>query len=429
MKILFVTDKYYPKPLANAVCVQSVIDCLTEQGVKVDVLAFKDSGIDLPKSFHGARVEGIVPSIEFRLFYYGRSGHRRTLRKAASVAGSVLSKFKKVIYLPWFPMNSIFFPHRLKNRISRLYEENCYDAVVTAMAPFDGAMAGLLFSKEHPETNWIVYALDTIENKSFPFLPRILVEGRFWFSRFVKQSDLCIVMRSRMDWYKSRGYCTMAKNLQVSDIPLLIKKRGVVTAESYDFGDGDEHWVYAGSLNPPHYRYDDLIRYFKSLPCDKNRVLHFYSGGNGFEPLKAIAAASDGTIRCHDFVSHGELERILKAADVLVSMKYSDQISAKIFEYMSYGKPILHVSGTDSDPNIRYLFRYGRGLVLHSEDPESLNEEKLATWVRCGCNTVEESDEKQIEETFIENTPEYTCQMILNFLNQAPKGMSEHDRN
>lgn len=429
MKILFVTDKFYPKPLANAVCVQSVVDCLTEQGVEVDILAFKDSGVELPKQYHSARVEGIVPSIEFRLFYYGRSGQHGALGELANRVASALSKAKKIIYLPWFPMNSFVFPCRLKRKISQLYKTCNYDAVVTAMAPFDGAMAGYLFSKANPDVNWILYALDTIKSTARSSVFGSLVEGKFWFSRFVKQSDLCIVMRSRMDWYESRGYCNMAKNLQASDIPLLIKKRDVATAENYDFGVGDEHWVYAGSLNPPHYRYDDIIRYFKSLPCDKNRVLHFYSGGNGFEPLKAIAAASDGTIRCHDFVSHEELEQILKAADVLVSMKYSDQISAKIFEYMSYGKPVLHVSGTDSDPNIRYLSRYGRGLVLHSEDPESLNEEKLATWVRCGFNTVDRSDEKQIEEMFIENTPEYTCQMILNFLNQAPKGMPERDRN
>lgn len=422
MKILFVTDKYYPKPLANAVCVQSVIDCLSERGVEVDVLAFKDSGVDLPKSYHGARVEGIVPSIEFRLSYYGRSGGHGALGKAAFHAGSGLSKIKKIIYLPWFPMNSFIFPHRLKNRISRLYEENNYDAVVTAMAPFDGAMAGYLFSKAYPESNWIVYALDTIENMSFPFLPRNLVEGRFWFSRFVKQSDLCIVMRSRMDWYESRGYCDMAKNLQTSDIPLLIKKGEVATAEDYDFGDGDEHWVYAGSLNPPHYRYDDLIRYFNSLPQDKERVLHFYSGGNGFEALKDIAAVSGGTIRCHDYVPHGELERILSSADVLVSMKYSDQISAKIFEYMSYGKPVLHVSGAFNDPDIRYLSRYGRGLVLDSKDPDSLNKEKLTAWIGRGFCADNSTEDGRIEEVLVENTPEHTCRMILDFINIASEG-------
>lgn len=422
MKILFVTDKYYPKPLANAVCVQSVVDCLLERGVEVDVLAFKDSSVDLPKRYHGARVEGIVPSIEFRLSYYGRSGRHGSLGIAASHAGSILSKFKKIIYLPWFPMNSFIFPHRLKNRIMRLYEENSYDAVVTAMAPFDGAMAGYLFNKAYPEANWIVYALDTIENMSFPFLPRNLVEGRFWFSRFVKQSDLCIVMRSRMDWYESRGYCAMAKNLQASDIPLLIKKRDVAAAEDYDLGDADEHWVYAGSLNPPHYRYDDLIRYFQSLSHEKRRVLHFYSGGNGFEALKAIADASGGMIRCHDYVPHSELERILKTADVLVSMKYSDQISAKIFEYMSYGKPVLHVSGADGDPDIRYLSRYGCGLVLRSEDPDSHNEEKLAAWIARGYRADDGSEGRPIEEVLVENTPEHTCQMILDFINSVSKG-------
>lgn len=428
MKILFVTDKYYPKPLANAVCVQSVVDCLSEQGVEVDVLAFKDSGIDLPKSYHDARVGGIVPSIEFRLSYYGRNGQHGVLGKAASRAGSVLSKLKKIIYLPWFPMNSIVFPYRLKHRISQLYSENGYDAVVTAMAPFDGAMAGYLFNKANPEANWIVYALDTIENTSFPFLPRNLVEGRFWFSRFVKQSDLCIVMRSRMDWYKSRGYCAMAKNLQASDIPLLIKKRDAAVAGDYDFGDGDEHWVYAGSLNPPHYRHNDLIRYFQSLPRDKRRVLHFYSGGNGFEALKVIADASGGMIRCHDYVPHGELERILKTADVLVSMKYSDQISAKIFEYMSYGKPVLHVSGAESDPNIRYLSRYERGLVLYSGDHDSHNEEKLAAWIARSCRTDDGSEDRPIEEVLVENTPEHTCQIILDFINSAPKGNANREQ-
>lgn len=324
-------------------------------------------------------------------------------------------------------MNSFIFPHRLKCKISQLYKKNGYDAVITAMAPFDGAMAGYLFSKANPEVNWIVYALDTIRSTARSSAFGNLVEGRFWFSRFVKQSDLCIVMRSRMDWYESRGYCAMAKNLRTSDIPLLIKKEAAAAGD-YDFGDGDEHWVYAGSLNPPHYRYDDLIRYFQSLPRDKKRVLHFYCGGNGFEALKAIADASDGTIRCHDFVPHGELERILKTADVLVSMKYSDQISAKIFEYMSYGKPVLHVSGADGDPDIRYLSRYGHGLVLHSKDSDSLNEKKLAAWIGRGCRPDDGSEDRPIEEMLVENTPEYTCQMILDFLSEVPKGTPELDR-
>ena len=41
-KILVLTDKYFPRPYANAMCAQELIRVWTRRGDSVDVLAYDD---------------------------------------------------------------------------------------------------------------------------------------------------------------------------------------------------------------------------------------------------------------------------------------------------------------------------------------------------------------------------------------------------
>ena len=59
-----------------------------------------------------------------------------------------------------------------------------------------------------------------------------------------------------------------------------------------------------------------------------------------------------------------------RSADVLLSVgeRGGRQLSSKIFEYMSVGKPILHVCTGSSDANIPYLKRYPLSLCIVQDE-------------------------------------------------------------
>ena len=108
----------------------------------------------------------------------------------------------------------------------------------------------------------------------------------------------------------------------------------------------------------------------------------------------------------------------MATADVIVSLKTSDQISAKIFECMSYGKPIVHFSGHKNDPNVYYLEKYTLGNIvkMYEENQESeLN--KLVQFLETSAG--KQVDPTELKRTFETSTPEYSAERIAEEIMRA----------
>lgn len=382
MRVLVLTDKYFPIPHANAICVQKIIDELIEKGCDVDVIAHKDSGIEGPKRYHSSDVYYVQPDIRNRLFYYSSNFPNRKRSSAYKNVAIGMNRIKKLLMFPFFPVYSFNFPMRLFRKIEKLNRENKYDLIISIYAPFDNLMAGYWFKKRHSNIAWIVYALDTIVDNRYPFLEKAFRNTK-WYTSFLKYADLWIYMRSRKGDYLQKKFDKYSFKLKESDIPLLDENENSDEIIEQNIGSSDiEHWVYAGGIVEPYYKVDDLIDIFLSLPNTKKRILHFYSHDKEMEKIKKWECVTNGRIMAGGYIAHEELMKKYAEAYVLVSVKYCDLISAKVFEYMSYKKYILHVSGCKEDPNAEYIDKYKRGLVLKVYD-ESRQESliKLQSWL------------------------------------------------
>ena len=67
MKLLVLTDKYFPRPYANAMCAQELIRVWTQQGDSVDVLAYGDFD-GMPDRWEGNAVYYVKTDERLRLF-------------------------------------------------------------------------------------------------------------------------------------------------------------------------------------------------------------------------------------------------------------------------------------------------------------------------------------------------------------------------
>lgn len=421
MNILIVSDKYWPKPLANAICAQNVAEDLVKKGHTVDLLVHRESSYELPKSKNGVNVIGFRPDLRYRLFYFSRSNPKSRSGSISRILGSMISHVKKLLFLWFWPMDSVSFPRRVFRIIEKYYKKSAYDAVVTVFGPISGTLAGYWFKKHHPECTWIIYALDNFENSRQIYLPNSLRWAHYWLPRFLNRTDMLICMKTRFEWFQTKRQALHDLNkVKIADIPLLKRQNAVLNNSNKKQISPSRiiKWVYAGTLAPPNYRIEDLVKVFNRCSDASPRELHIYSSGKEYELLRRKACFPKN-VYLHDYIAHEKLEQIYADANVLVSLKYSDQISAKMFEYMSYGKPILHFSGSAEDPDSEYISTYERGFVV-----DTLNLNLTATSLQ----VIEWEKKVFFEEKnnkppnlsiFDMNTPCFTSDLILSAVNKG----------
>ena len=412
MKILFLTDKYWPKPLANAICAQNIADSFIESGHSVDILAYSEEGIQTPKEHNGVRVFTVKPSRQLRLINYARNFPDSPDANHCMKKGLRLSRIKHAALLPWFPLSSISAPKRMEEKVEELYGKYQYDIVVSVFSPFEAAVSGLRFKRKHPECFWALYTLDTFVNLRQSHIPERLRDAHYWIPKFLTTADIFICMKSRIGWYEEHGYCSVGKGVVVSDIPMLTKSPNFMNSDSQN---KSGNWVYAGSLYKTHYDVTDLLVILEYLCKDDGPTVHFYSSGAEAESLKVHPLCKAGKIAVHGYVDHDELMRIYDRADVLLSIKTSDQISAKIFEYMTYGKPVLHISSCKKDPDIHYVEQYAKGFALKAYE---VGPDEGARLIEKWMSEEAGYSQKNIDLSDFEmNTPAYTRNLLIDAYN------------
>lgn len=417
MKLLVLTDKYFPRPYANAMCAQELIRVWTQQGDSVDVLAYGDFD-GMPDRWEGNAVYYVKTDERLRLFYYADTYRNTQKGKMAHILANVLSKVKGTILLPWQPFYSFSFPRRIYKKMCELQEKNCYDGVVAILNPLDSNIAACKFKAQYPDVPYVVFCVDTLR-KTFveQHISKTFADAFIWEKKILENCDAYFYMHSRKEDYELPRYDSYRSKLRESDMPRF-KVKDIDKIPRYDFGEDGEHWVYAGSIGGPHYNPNQLLEIFKKIENSPKRVLHLYTRGAEADRIAAMANKEKLNVRVHGYVDAATLESIMATADVIVSLKTSDQISAKIFECMSYGKPVVHYSGHLDDPDAYYLHKYAFGHVvkMYAENRDA----EISGLLQFLNNTIgKKVDSVELMKEFEMSTPEYSAKKITEEIMRA----------
>ncbi|MEG0762973.1 MAG: hypothetical protein RR424_04035 [Oscillospiraceae bacterium] len=418
MKVLFVTDKYYPFPYANAICVQNVAREMVDEGIETHILAFEDCGMEMPLEKDGAIVHKVKMDLGLKLLYFANNFPNSIWNKPLALLGHFISKAKKAVFYNKYPLGSVTFPMRIYKKIKRLNKELNFDVVVSAFGPFEGELAGYWFKKKHQQTKWIIYNIDGFSDGGANKLVNEEVRQKaayFWETKFYNMADKIINMVCHEEYYKAEKYQKWQYKMVTADIPFMQFPKSDNKFEKSEYlDDKAENWVYAGVLKKHIYSPEMLIKVFFALPDDKNiRVLNFFSRGEYEKELDKLQKESNGKIMRKGYIEHEKLMSVLECSTVNVSVgiKNGNQVSAKVFEYISYGKPLIHFSGSSTDPNITTVEKYPLGLVIrdYEESVESAANKVKIFIENKKNNSVSQEALKSIYKL---NTPEYTANII-----------------
>ena len=407
MNYLFIVGKYYPKPLANSVCCQNIIDVITSKGNEVDVICFEDEEEKLD-TYHGCKIHYVKPDAKLRNkykadYYAGTKQGKKYFRRM-----KMHSLLRKILTFNYEPFYSFSFPRRIRKLVNNLAQEKKIDCIVTCFHPFDGVYAVYKAKKKGKLSNipWVIYTLDNVDNIKLRKIFKSRSTHNYWCKKFLKYSDGLIYMSSRKKDYDVKLFEPFKDKLFEADLPSLIVYKLLDNKNNKDI------WTYLGAMDKDHYDPHFTIEFLSQCDEFSNSEYHFYSRGNQVGYLLEKQKEYPNNLFVNNYVCKEEVEKIMNNSTGFISLKTSNYISMKTFEYIASGKPIIHFSSSSNDPNAVYLEKYPRAVVIKESEYRNgkyTKDDFSKDLIRAKKSII---TEKEINELFFMNKPEFTAKII-----------------
>jgi hypothetical protein len=310
-----------------------------------------------------------------------------------------------------YPFLDPFLNRRYYKVVSKLYKENKFDIMISVYNPVESIYSVKKLKKKYDFFS-VLYTLDTMTNtyrKKTLLNKYRYMKNKIYESVAYKKLDMIINMECHKEHYTSKKYEKFFNKMFLSDIPLLIKSDNnkiksddkLLNKEKYNF-------TYTGALDYARRNPTYICKLFNILyEHDNNVCANFFGGGDAQDIIRKNM--DGGAVIYHGLVDHKLIPIIINESDIMINLeaKNSDMVSAKIFEYMSFNKKIVHFYSNDNDVMIPYLKRYSNSLLISEKDSIEDNVKKVLDFMK-----KDENKNNNTFKEFRENTPNYTFELI-----------------
>ncbi|MCH8487512.1 MAG: hypothetical protein LAT75_11650 [Candidatus Cyclonatronum sp.] len=410
-KFLFLCDFYYPRPLPNGVVLDKVTTELIKRGHEVHLIAYRQLNQEAVTRYNGV----FVHYVEMRLFYILKTWGEQNIRKLSGAVSfytaKAINKITKLFNIRRFPMSSAGSVERFYAKTEALHREHGFDAVIALFNPEDTLFAVMKFKQKYPQVSTGAYILDSlIFLAGKKKLPAFLRESMSWkFEQSVYESfDRVYNMETHRVHHVYEKYAPYRDKMVFLDTPLFIPREIVLTHQLYDAD--KTNIVYMGTLFKSFRNPEYVYKVFRGLNENNDSVLHFYTRGDCERMLLRYEKEMPGAVVREGYVSNSEIENIYANADFLINIgvNNSTNISSKIFDYMSTGKPVIHFYYFDDDVNNAYLEKYPSAILIKMD--EALLSENIARLKKFVAEKKGvQPDISHLNDSFEKNKPEFTA--------------------
>jgi hypothetical protein len=199
------------------------------------------------------------------------------------------------------------------------------------------------------------------------------------------------------------------------DIPTLLIPEPAVKTDYLSLLDSRSiNIVYSGVLSLKQRNPIPIINLLNQCVMSEKINLLFFSMGAD-DILTDAATSFRGSIIQHNYIPLNELHTIYQHADYLLNISHvnPNMVPSKLFEYMSYGKPIISAYCTDGDASKKCLIQYPEGISIDLKRDDSENVAILNTFLSSNHNEV---PFEIVKKKFYNNTPERYLALINEVL-------------
>lgn len=417
MNIVFLVEDYYPNYSAVGRCVGNIAEELAKVN-KVFIICLKDSANEKNREEYLnqsiIRINTNDNKIRNKL-----EKHLRIQKGFKKIIASITLKVYKLIQM----IISLFSYVTLRKGLVKGYLKALesinepIDLIIPTSMPFESVVAATKYIEKSRNTQMIPYLFDQyVESATL---------HRFNFNRIIKRSrhlkfeemilsksSNVLAMHSFKEYYSE--VMPDFKKITYVEHPLIIDPKDMIENEiNYQ---EKMKISYIGGLYRNYVEPDYLLKLYGKSSLE-NSTLNFYIVGNCDNRVNKYAKLFPEKVYNHGSVSKETANKKMLESDILISIAEENgiQMSSKIFEYMSMGKPIVHFYTVSDDVNLKILKKYPLALLL-KQDYKYLdkNIKLFNDYCRKNYNSAIPFD--MVKQIFREATPEYTVNLILEIL-------------
>lgn len=421
MKILFLVDSYYPESSANTVCSDIFINYFKKQGDQVDILSI------LPNNegstcfdFNGSKI------IKFKTY------HNYFLEKN--------KKFFKADNwkdLPWVVRKSVALANRFEHLFRCNTEYNSldvvnyddiyrrvvnavdykYDIIISCSAPFALHVIASKLLKRGVANRWYPIFLDPFVNNKCLNNRRVNKRKRI-AEKTLKHAQNIFVIDGVMEENLRLGFNSQYYNKVIEfTMPNLIEPSCIIERKK-TLPDNKILLFYAGLFYDKIRNPSEMLNIINKFP--NNYELNIY--GSGCEDLVKKYTDIDGDkFKYWGRVKHDICLERLQESNILINLSntITNQMPSKVFEYISFGKPVINFYFNENDVSLKYFKKYPLAFNINLNNYTEDDIQKLIEFCNLNRNKCLSFDEAT--QNLASYRAENVCKLIYKYITDGEK--------
>lgn len=418
--ILFLVGQYLPYSSANGNIAHNIITELKKQGYSITVITRKNR-----KELKEYEILEDIKVYRIRdINYIIHSYCKEKIQKGNKIFKLILLIKRFMFYIPKiFRRTSIsnYYVKKIERKIKKINKNNKIEVIIPVSSPHEEMFAALRFKEKHKTVKLLPYQLDRFANGNSLYSSKIAkgkkVQRNLMLEKnLLKASDKYFVLPPIYNHYKKDNrFKNYFDKIEITEHPLIqnLKKEKANNSGSIKI-------LYAGALDTNLRNPTYLLKMLSDgIIKSSNIQLDLYSFGNCQAIIDKYKAIAPNTIIDKGKVSHSEVVKKMQKADILLSIgnNSTEEVPSKLFEYLSFCKPIIHLYYTEKDAYIKYLKDYKYSICIKMEESKVKENAKLL-YKFCKNNSNVNVPYGTVEKNFKECTPEYVAKQFIKAIEE-----------
>ncbi|WPC74249.1 glycosyltransferase family protein [Vibrio porteresiae] len=419
--IVFLTENYYPNYSAVSNCAEKIIDLLKERYDISVISVIDNSELSSHEYFNNYQIYRINRPYQDKLniIRYNENNKSKFVLKGKLFLTRLVNLVKFL-----FKKESIDkdFIKAYFDKISEIHKNKKVDIVVPLVFPFETVLSSIEFKKIiHSNVIIVPYIFDNFSNSvslhRFNLNRKIKFRANLNLERsMVKFSSKILAMHPLREHFLKNGLDDSNKIVYLEH-PLLEDKSCSISRENKK--DIITRVTYTGGLFRGVRTADICLKLLDAISKEIFLKVDFYCFGNDMRSVKSYSQSNPEVFFNHGRVSKSEAEQAISISDFLISIGDVEgkQLSSKIFDYLSMGKPIIHFSYVEDCVNAQFLKKYPLSFVIYQRDLE-LNFKETAVKATNFFTRVknERCEFFEVSKIYPEALPQYTVNTIVEIV-------------